>query len=410
MPRVVGHNLPNAMTPGTRNEDHSMKPFALAWLALVPAAILHADEKGKPVIESVDIGKTPDGKTVSEFTLKNANGMVVKIITYGGIITELHVPDKNGKFDDVVLGFDNLKGYLDGHPYFGCITGRYCNRIAKGKFSLDGKEYTLATNNGPNHLHGGKKGFDKMVWKVEGSGATADGKALYLKLSYRSPDGEEGYPGNLDTIVTYTVPLDSNSLQIDYEATTDKLTVLNLTNHSYFNLGGLKRGDAMARLKGSDILGHELEIMADKYTPTDDTLIPTGKIEPVAGTPFDFTKPKAMGKDIAQIKADPVGYDLNYVLRPSELSFRLAARVTEPKTGRVMEVRTTEPGIQFYTGNFLDGSNKGKGGAEFKKHSAFCLETQHYPDSPNQPEFPRVLLKPGQGFKSKTEYSFSAAK
>jgi aldose 1-epimerase len=301
----------------------------------------------------------------------------------------------------VVLGFENLKGYLEGHPYFGCIVGRYCNRIAKGKFSLDGKEYTLAANNGPNHLHGGKKGFDKVVWKVEGSGITNDNKGLYLKLSYRSKDGEEGYPGNLACVVIYTVPFDTNSLQIEYEATTDRLTVVNLTNHSYFNLGGLK---------GGEILGHELEIMADKYTPTDDTLIPTGKIEPVAGTPFDFTKPKTMGKDIAQIKADPVGYDLNYVLRPSELTLRLAARVSEPKSGRVMEVRTTEPGIQFYTGNFLDGSNKGKGGVAYKKHFGFCLETQHFPDSPNHPEFPSVQLKPDRAYQSKTEYLFSTSK
>jgi aldose 1-epimerase len=379
-----------------------MKSLVIAWLALLPAAgLVYADEKGKPVIETVEIGKTADGQTVQEFTLKNANGMVVKIITYGGIISELHVPDKNGKLDDVVLGFENLKGYLDGHPYFGCIVGRVCNRIAKGKFTLDGKEYKLATNNGPNHLHGGNKGFDKKVWKVAGSGATDDHKALFVKLTYRSPDGEEGYPGTLDVAVTYTVPFDQNSIRIDYHATTDKLTVVNLTNHSYFNLGGIK---------GGDILGHQLELMADKYTPTDDTLIPTGKIEPVAGTPYDFTKAKAMGKDIGELKGDPSGYDLNFVLRPSEVKLRLAARVSEPRTGRVMEVRTTEPGIQFYTGNFLDGSNKGKGGVAYKKHYAFCLETQHFPDSPNHPEFPSIALKPGQEFQSTTEYSFSAVK
>lgn len=379
-----------------------MKSLVFAWLALLPmAGFVYADEKGKPVIETVEIGKTADGQTVQEFTLKNANGMVVKIITYGGIITELHVPDKNGKFDDVVLGFENLKGYLDGHPYFGSIVGRVCNRIAKGKFTLDGKEYKLATNNGPNHLHGGNKGFDKKVWKVAGSGATDDHKSLFVKLTYNSPDGEEGYPGALDVAVTYTVPFDKNTIKIDYQATTDKLTVVNLTNHSYFNLGGIR---------GGDILGHELELMADKYTPTDDTLIPTGKIEPVAGTPYDFTKPKAMGKDIGELKGDPSGYDLNYVLRPSEVKLRLAARVTEPRTGRVMEVRTTEPGIQFYTGNFLDGSNKGKGGVVYKKHYAFCLETQHFPDSPNHPDFPSIALKPGAEFQSTTEYSFSTVK
>ncbi len=379
-----------------------MKSIAIATLALLWAAsLLYAEQKGKPVIETVDIGKTADRQSVQEYTLKNANGMVVKIITYGGIITELHVPDKNGKFDDVVLGFDNLKGYLDGHPYFGAIVGRVGNRIAKGKFTLEGKEYKLATNNGPNHLHGGLKGFDKKVWKVAGSGATADQKSLFLKLTYHSPDGEEGYPGALDATVTYTVPFDRNAVRIDYLATTDKPTVVNLTNHSYFNLGGIH---------GGDILGHQLQLMADKYTPTDDTLIPTGKIEPVAGTPYDFTEPKAIGKDIGETKGDPNGYDLNFVVRPAEKSFRLAAKVTEPRTGRVMEVRTTEPGIQFYTGNFLDGTLKGKGGVVYKKNYAFCLETQHFPDSPNHADFPPITLRPGQEHRSTTEYSFSTVK
>ena len=350
---------------------------------------LNADS---PAIAKESFGKTEDGQEVDRYVLTNANGVKAKIITYGGIITELWVPDKSGKLGDVVLGHDRLQGYLAGHPYFGAIVGRVANRIAKGKFTLDGKEYTLAVNNGPNALHGGKKGFDKVVWKAA---AGKKGLEPSLTLTYTSKDGEEGYPGIVEATVTYTLT-NKNELRIDYTATTDKATPINLTNHSYFNLAGQGAGD---------ILNHEIMIAADKYTPTDDTLIPTGKIEPVAGTPFDFTKSTPIGKHIGDIKGDPGGYDLNYVLRDGK-GLKLAARVYEPTSGRVMEVRTTEPGIQFYSGNFLDGKDKGKGGAVYKKHAGFCLEAQHFPDSVNQKDFPSMILQPGKTYAQTTVYAF----
>jgi aldose 1-epimerase len=365
----------------------------LALLLAVPLSAADPKEKPMPGIEKSSFGKTEDGAEVDLYTLTNANGMKAKIITYGGIITELWVPDKNGKLADVVLGHDNLKSYLAGHPFFGAIAGRVANRIAKGKFKLDGKEYTLATNNGTNHLHGGKKGFDKVVWKAHP--VTVGSPTLVL--TYTSKDGEEGYPGNLDVTVVYTLT-NRNALQIDYTAKTDKATPVNLTNHSYFNLAGHDSGD---------ILGHEMEIFADRYTPTDDTLIPTGKIEPVKGTPLDFTSATPVGKHIKEIKAEPVGYDHNFVLRPAR-GLKTAARVTEPKSGRVMEVITSEPGVQFYTGNFLSGSDKGKGGAVYKQYSGLCLETQHFPDSVNHPEFPSMILKPGAKYETTTIYTFSA--
>jgi aldose 1-epimerase len=347
-----------------------------------------------PSFSEEPFGQTPDGTKVTAYTLLNKNGMKAKIITYGGIVTELHVPDKDGKLADVTLGHDSLEGYLKGHPYFGAITGRVANRIANAKFTLDGKEYKLAANNGKNTLHGGEKGFDKKVWRAEPM-QTGDGPSL--KLTYASKDGEEGFPGTLQCTVTYTLTAD-NALKIDYRATTDKPTPVNITNHAYFNLAGHNSGD---------VLGHVLQLVADKYTPTDDSLIPTGKIEPVAGTPFDFTKPTAIGERIKQIKADPVGYDLNYVHGTKrEESPRLVATVTEPKSGRVMEVLTTEPGVQFYTGNFLDGKNVGKGGAVYKQYNAFCLETQFFPDSPNQPMFPSITLKPGEEYRQTTVYKF----
>jgi aldose 1-epimerase len=370
--------------------------FLFAAVALsIYAAVADADQP-LPTVEKKDYGKTPDGVAVEEYTLKSSNHTRAKVITYGAILTELFVGDKDGPLGDVVLGFSDLKGYLSGHPYFGATVGRVANRIAKGKFTLDGKEYTLAVNNGPNALHGGKKGFDKVVWKAEPFTTT---ETAGVKFSYTSADGEEGYPGKVTSTVTYTLT-NKNELRLDYTATTDKATPINLTNHTYFNLAGPASGD---------ILGHELTLMADKYTPTDDTLIPTGEIKAVKGTPYDFTTAKAIGKDIGELKGNPAGYDLNFVLNVGDGKGPvLAARVREPKSGRIMEVYTTEPGVQFYTGNFLDGSNKGKGGVLYKKHQGFCLETQHYPDSVNHKDFPSTILQPGKTYASTTIYQFSA--
>jgi aldose 1-epimerase len=316
-------------------------------------------------------------------------------MTYGAILTELHVADRNGKLEDVVLGFDNLKDYLAGHPMFGATVGRVANRIAKGKFTLDGKEYRLAVNSGPNSIHGGRKGFDKVVWRAE-TLTKPDGVAV--QLNYRSPDGEEGYPGNLSTTVTYTLT-NENELKITYAATTDKPTPVNLTNHSYFNLSGVKDGD---------VLGHELMLAADEYTPADATLIPTGEIRPVRGTPLDFTRPTPIGARIAELKPTLGGYDHNFVLRGGGKSLVLAARVYDPKSGRVMEMFTTEPAVQLYTANFLDGKRKGKGGVAYGKHQGLCLEAQHFPDSVNHPNFPSIILRPGGTYTQTTVYKFSA--
>ena len=368
-----------------------------ALLAPTFAAEPKGAEKMKATVEKKDFGKTDDGTAVDLYILTNANGVKAKIITYGGIVTELHTPDRDGKMADVVLGFDDLKSYLAGHPFFGAVAGRVANRIAKGTFTLDGKEYKLAINNGPNSLHGGKEGFDKKVWKAESFDGT---NGVGVKMSYTSPDGEEGYPGTLSTTMTYTLT-DNNELRIDYHATTDKATIVNLTNHSYFNLAGHGSGD---------ILGHELLIAADKYTPTDDTLIPTGELAPVKGTPLDFTTPHTIGERIGQIKKSIGGYDHNFVLKSGGGKSALiagAARAHEPKTGRVLEMYTTEPGVQFYTGNFLDGKVKGKGTA-YQKHQGFCLEAQHFPDSVNQPNFPSVILRPGKTYTQTTVYRFSA--
>jgi aldose 1-epimerase len=367
----------------------------LTGVGLLAAAPLHAADT-KAGVQKMAFGKTDDGTAVELYVLTNNKGMTAKVMTYGAILTELDVPDKAGKTADVVLGFDDLKGYLGGHPYFGSNVGRVANRIAKGKFTLDGKEYTLATNNGPNHLHGGKKGFDKVVWKAE----DATGKqGPAVKFTYVSKDGEEGYPGTLTATVTYTLT-DANELRIDYGATTDKATPVNLAHHSYFNLAGQGNGT---------ILDHEITINADKYTPTDATLIPTGKLESVAGTPLDFRKATAVGKRIKEIKADPVGYDHNFVLNAGDgKGLHPAAKVREPKSGRVLEVLTTQPGVQFYTGNFLDGKLKGKGGVAYPQYGGFCLESQHFPDSVNHPEFPTTILKPGQTYSQTTIYKFSA--
>ncbi|WP_054413596.1 aldose epimerase family protein [Hymenobacter sp. DG25A] len=335
---------------------------------------------------------TTDGTEVQLFTLTNAHGVQVSITNYGGTITRLLVPDKAGQLGDVVLGFDNMRGYQSPEyrkagPYFGALIGRYANRIAQGKFTLDGKAYTLAQNNGANTLHGGQQGFDKVLWQAQ-PGSSTEGQTLTLK--YRSPDGEEGYPGNLDVTVVYTLTKD-DALQIDYTATTDKATPVNLTNHAYFNLSN-----------DPDILGHVVTMPADRYTVVDAGLIPTGELRPVKGTPFDFTAPHAIGERISQV---PGGYDHNWVLNETQ-GLHAAAQVYEPTTGRTMEVRTTEPGIQFYTGNFLDGTLKGKEGKVYGQHAGFCLETQHFPDSPNQPAFPNTILQPGEIFKSTTIYQF----
>jgi aldose 1-epimerase len=338
-----------------------------------------------------DFGRLPDGTPVELYTLNNSHGLRARIMTYGAIVVSLEVPDRDGSLADITLGYDSLDGYLETTPYFGAVVGRYGSRIAKAKFTLDGVEYTLAANNGENHLHGGLKGFDKVMWAAE---PVREEAAVGVKLSYLSPDGEEGYPGNLSCVVTYWITED-NELKITYEATTDKATPVNLTHHSYFNLAGQGRGD---------ILVHELILEADRYTPVDEGLIPIGELRPVAGTPFDFTTPHTIGARIAQVHG---GYDHNFVLRSGGGDLTRAAQVFEPTSGRVMEVFTTEPGIQFYTGNFLDGSIFGKVGREYNKHYGFCLETQHFPDSPNQPDFPSTILRPGETCQTLTIYRFS---
>jgi aldose 1-epimerase len=346
-------------------------------------------------IESRDFG-TVDGKKARLFTLTNANGMVAKITDYGTILTELWVPDASGRTADVVLGFDNLEAYLKGHPFFGAVAGRCANRIAKGKFTLDGKPYQLATNNGANALHGGIKGFDKHLWEAEPPKETPEG--IVLRLSRTSPDGEEGYPGTLKAACTYTLT-NANELKVEFTATTDKPTIVNLAHHSYWNLGGAAAGG---------ILDHTLQLNADRFTPVDAGLIPTGQLAPVAGTPFDFRQPKAIGRDIAQSGGDPVGFDHNFVLNGAMGELRWAARLADPKSGRQMEILTSEPGIQFYSGNFLDGSLAGKGGVAYTKHHGLCLETQHFPDSINKPEWPTVILRPGQTYRHVMVHRFTA--
>ena len=348
-------------------------------------------------LTQASFGKTTDGQEITQYTFTNA-GITAKVIDYGAILTELHVPDAKGNVADVVLGFDNVKQYETESPYFGATTGRVANRIAKGKFTLDGKEYTLATNNAPNHLHGGIVGFNKKIWKAE-TLKTIEGPAV--KFSYTSPDGEEGYPGNLAVEVTYTLTKDAE-LRIDYKATTDKATPINLTHHTYFNLAGQGNGT---------ILKHELELTADHYTPVDATLIPTGNIAKVEGTVFDFRRPAPIGGRIHLLKGDaatkdPGGYDLNYVLNNQTGKVALAAKLHDPSTGRIMEIWTDEPGIQFYTGNFLDGSLTGKAGKVYQKHFGLCLETQHYPDSINQPKFPSTVLKPGETYTQTCVHKF----
>jgi aldose 1-epimerase len=355
---------------------------------MVPSAL------AKSGITSQEFGTMTDGQHVQIYKLTNKNGVEAEISNFGGVVQALKVPDKSGKFADVVLGYDKLDGYVTDKSSFGALIGRYGNRIAKGKFTLDGHTYTLATNDGPNHLHGGLKGFNKKVWSAKQSGNS-------LVLNYLSKDGEEGYPGNLNVTVTYTLT-DDNELKIQYDATTDKPTVLNLTNHSYFNLSGQDAGE---------ILEHELTLHADKFTPVDQTLIPTGELRDVKGTPFDFTKSTAIGARIngtdEQLKFGR-GYDHNFVLNGGITKTpRLAAEVYDSKSGRVMQVLTTEPGVQLYTGNFLDGTVHGKGGHVYNYRNALCLETQHYPDSPNHSNFPTTELKPGQKYHTITIFKFS---
>lgn len=347
-------------------------------------------------VHTADYGVTPKGDSIKKYTLTNKNGMKVEVINFGGIITSLTAPDRNGKYEDVVLGFTKPEGYFNGNPYyFGALIGRYGNRIANAKFSLEGKAYEIDKNDGPNSLHGGKEGFHTRFWNIE---AVQDAKFPTLKLSYTSADGEEGYPGKLTTTVFYTLT-DDNALEISYEAETDKPTVVNLTQHSYFNLSGNFT---------KTITDHELQINADHFLPVNETLIPTGEQKAVKGTPFDFTVSKPIGKDISaeddQLKKGK-GYDHNWILNGKEL--RSIAKVYHQGTGRLMEVFTDEPGVQFYSGNFLDGKFDTKTGGKNEFRTGFCLETQHFPDSPNQPSFPSTELKPGQKYQSKTIYKFS---
>lgn len=349
-------------------------------------------------VSKSSFGATPDGDKVMLYTLRNKAGMVARITDYGGIVVSLTAPDREGNFEDIVLGYDNLDDYIAASPYFGALIGRYGNRIRAGKFELDGVEYNLATNDGPNHLHGGDKGFDKVVWdsKME---ETQNGPSLLL--SYVSVDGEEGYPGTLHAVVRYTLTHD-NELVVEYEAVTDKATPVNLTHHSYFNLSGNAR---------RDILGHTLQLNADHFTPVDDTLIPTGEYRPVAGTPFDFRSAKPIGQDIGMDNEQLAfggGYDHNWVVdQNADGAWRHILTLADPESGRLMTIHSDEPGLQFYSGNFLDGSNIGKGGVVYDYRYGMCLETQHFPDGPNQPNFPSTILQPGEVYKTRTVHTFS---
>lgn len=380
-----------------------MSRFALFFcsltLALGVGAFGAAGQKANSGMKRSVFGKMANGHEIDLYTLENKNGMKVEITNYGARVVSIVVPDRDGKMADVVLGFDKLDGYLGTNPFFGAIVGRYGNRIAKGSFTLDGNVYHLPLNDGPNSLHGGLKGFDKVMWTAR---EIPDDHPT-LELTYLSKDGDQGYPGNLHVKVVYSLD-DHNELKIDYSATTDKDTVLNLTNHSYFNLAGQGNGDILKQL---------MMINADKFTPIDATLIPTGVLHSVEGTPFDFRKPTAIGARIGdaneQLKFGK-GYDHNFVLNRKGPGLALAARAEDPASGRVLEVLTTQPGVQFYSGNFLDGTITGKDGKVYGKRSAFCLETQHFPDSPNHPNFPSTELKPGQTYHQETVFKFSTAK
>ena len=381
---------------------HKSTIFHLFVLLLFVVSAALAQEaamaKGKLQVRKETFGKTADGKPVDLYTLTNSNGLEVRAMTYGGIIVSMRVPDRKGKLADVVLGHDDFDGYLVNPPYFGAIVGRYANRIANGTFTLDGVKYTLPKNDGQNTLHGGLIGFNKVIWDAK---EFKNAKGVGVAFNYLSKDGEEGFPGNLKVKVSYTLT-NENQLIIDYEATTDKATPINLTQHTYFNLAGEGNGD---------ILGHEVMLNADRFTPADKTLIPTGEIRPVKETPLDFTTPATIGSRINDNYEQLLighGYDHNFVIKRKDNSVTLAARAREPNSGRVLEVYTTEPAVQLYSGNFLDGTLVGKQGHAYKKRDGFCLETQHFPDSPNHPDFPSTILRPGTTFRSQTVFKFSA--
>ncbi|MGH9546416.1 MAG: aldose epimerase family protein [Terriglobales bacterium] len=380
--------------------NHKATVLHILLLTLFVSSVMGreaAPAKHEHQVRKESFGKTRDGRPVALYILTNSQNLEVRAINYGGIIVSLRVPDKSGKLDDIVLGYDKVDGYLQNPTYFGAIVGRYANRIANATFTLDGVKYTLAKNDGPNSLHGGVDGFNKRLWEAK---EFKNDKGVGVAFSYLSKDGEEGYPGNLKVKVSYTLT-DENQLIVDYEATTDKATPLNLSQHSYFNLAGEGNGD---------ILGHHLMLNADRFTPVDKTLIPTGELRPVQGTPMDFTKSTAIGARINQDYEQLVlghGYDHNLVINRKDNRLVLAARVHEPTSGRVLEVFTTQPGVQFYSGNFLDGTITGKHGHVYKQRYGFCLETQHFPDSPNHPDFPSTILRPGQTFHSETVFKFS---
>jgi aldose 1-epimerase len=385
-----------------RNAGHigATALLLVTGLAVIGPTTPIAAGAAPPRIEKDVFGTTPDGVVIDRYTLTNGRGMRVRVLTYGGIIQTIEVPDRRGRTGNVALGFDNLTDYLERNPYFGCITGRYANRIALGRFTLDGVNYQLATNNDLNHLHGGNVGFDKRVWRAT---EIRERDSVGLRLTYTSPNGEENYPGTLSTTVTYLLTRD-NEIRMDYRATTDAPTIVNLTNHTYFNLAGEGSGS---------IEDHRLTLNASRYTPVDETLIPTGAIDRVAGTPMDFRRSTAIGDrlrdDFEQLVIGR-GYDHNYVLdRRDATSLETAGRVFEPTSGRVLTIRTTEPGIQFYSGNFLDGTLVGTSGRMYRQGDGFALETQHYPDSPNQPQFPTTVLRPGQTYQTSTIYQFSTA-
>jgi aldose 1-epimerase len=378
-------------------KENSILSAGLMVVSMIFGAMFFSSAAdGKPSVSRKDFGKTADGAKVDIYTLTNTSGAEARILTYGGTVVSLKVPDKNGTLGDVVLGYDSIADYEKHTAYFGALIGRYANRIANARFTLNGKEYKLASNNGPNHLHGGPKGYNRVVWSARSS---TDANGANLDLTYLSRDGEEAYPGNLKINVVYTLT-EKNELKIVYSATTDKDTIVNLTQHSYFNLAGAGNGT---------VLDHELTVNADRFTPTDDTAIPTGELRPVKGTPFDFTRPVKIGARIEQADEQLKfgrGYDHNWVLNKKDKALSLAATVYESTSGRVMEVLTTEPGVQLYTGNYLDAAIKGKDGRDYPFRSGFCLETQHFPDSPNRPAFPSTVLKPGQKYSQTTIYKF----